>query len=70
MTVNKAAEIIGCSVRHVRTLIKLQKIAATRDWIEGEGPRWDISLREAERFRDTKQSRGYPRGKPRTKKDT
>ncbi len=70
MTPRQAAEVIGCSVRYVRTLIHAKKLKAQlklQDMGQG-GPYtqvWDIHPREAGRFKRTIQTKGWPRGKKR-----
>jgi len=68
MTPSKAAKIIGCHVRHVRSLIARGKLRATRHTVFGR-LYYDVGREEAERYRDTVQSRGWPRGKPRSNKE-
>jgi excisionase family DNA binding protein len=58
MTVAQAAEIIGCSVRHVRTMICRGRIGASSD-----GRRYFVSSGEVRRFlREHPSGRGFPRG--------
>ena len=67
MTVKEAAEVIGCSASHVGTLIRLGKLLARR--VSGPtryGYYYEITEQEAQRYRNTPQSRGYPRGQKRT----
>ena len=62
MTPTQAAQIIGCSPSQVRTLIRKKKIKATRRSMPG-GYYYDVSVSEAERYRDTEQTQGWPRGR-------
>ena len=63
MTPTKAAEVIGCSPQHVRTLIRAGKLKATRRKYPG-GYYYDVTSREAKRYRNLPLTRGWPRGKP------
>lgn len=67
MTTTEAAQVIGCSPGHVRYLVRAGRLRATR--LPGpynqRGYAWDIKRADAERYRDTPQRRGYPRGQPR-----
>lgn len=61
MTPSQAAKVIGCSARHVRTLIGQGRLAARRE-IDG----WEIDSKSVTRFtRLPVTGRGWPRGKPR-----
>ena len=67
MTVKEAADIIGCSPSHVRTLLqrgilKGRKKPSTSNQY---GHEWVINEAEATRYRDSDQSRGWPRGRSR-----
>ena len=68
MTPNQAATIIGCNGSQVRNLIRAGKIKAERVLYVGNqhGYYYSISPREARRYRDLKQTRGWPRGKSRS----
>ena len=66
ITPKQAAEVIGCSVQHVRTLIRSGKIKATKRKTP-TGHYWSITPAEARRYRDKPINQGYPRGKKRTK---
>ena len=61
MTPNQAAKVIGCSGSQVRYLIRQGKVKATT-WESPGGFYYDVSQKEAEHYRDTEQSRGWPRG--------
>ena len=61
MTATQAARIIGCSPQQVRVLIRKGTIKATR-WDMPGGYYYDVSQVEAERYRDTEQTKGWPRG--------
>ena len=67
MTTSQAAKIIGCSPQHVRTLIRQGKLRADRraSTHNQHGYCYTIRLRDAERYRDKPQTRGYPRGRKR-----
>lgn len=61
MTPKEAAKVIGCSPQQVRTLIRTGKIKATKR--EGlRGVVYNVSLREATRYKNKPQTRGWPRG--------
>jgi hypothetical protein len=62
ITSNRAAEIIGCSPQHVRTLIYRNKIRAKKNKRTDE---WEIPLIEAEMYSQVQPSKGWPRGKKR-----
>lgn len=63
MTPRQAAAIIGCSPQQVRTLIRTGKIKATkRPTPTFPGYCYSVSRREAERYRDKPQIKGWPRG--------
>lgn len=69
MTTRQAAALIGCSPSHVRWLVATGRVRATRlsDPTQNQhGYRLSIERRSAERYRDTEQSRGWPRGQART----
>jgi len=61
MTAKEAACVIGCSPQQVRVLIRKGAIQATRRKMPG-GYYYDVSQVEAERYRDTEQTKGWPRG--------
>ncbi len=68
LTPRQAAAVIGCSVRHVRNLINKGKLKAKKTLTPGWGPGYiyEVSVREAERFRDAPVTRkGFPRGQTR-----
>ena len=60
MTPKQAAAVIGCSPQQVRTLIRTGVLKATKKSVTTY--RYSISRREAERYRDKKQTKGWPRG--------
>ena len=66
ITPKQAAKIIGCSTTQVRHLIRKGGIKARREQTDtnqtGYRYRYLISVAEAERYRDTPQTRGWPRG--------
>lgn len=65
MTPRQAAAIIGCSPQQVRTLIRTGVIKATKRFTPGNttpGYCYSVSRREAERYRDKPQTKGWPRG--------
>jgi len=66
MTPREMADIIGCSVQQVRTLIRKGSINAKTKEIPG-GFCYDISPKEVEKFRVQPQTGGWPRGVPRGK---
>jgi len=68
MSPTKAAEIIGCSPRHVRTLIRSGKLAAERTVDGGTfAVRYEITAEELRRFlRGASSGRGFPRGAKRS----
>ncbi len=67
MTPKEAAKIIGCSDSHVRHLVLLGKIKASRRQTHTNRYRCllDIPKEEAERYKNIKHVQGWPRGKPR-----
>jgi excisionase family DNA binding protein len=60
MTVAEAARAIGCSPRHVRTLIVQGKLRARK-----HERLYDLSPREVYRYWAEPQGRGFPRGRKR-----
>ena len=64
MTPKQAAAIIGVDTHHVRYLIRSGKLIAKRvnDDTRPAGYIYDITHREAERWRDMEQKTGRPRG--------
>lgn len=62
MTTREAAQVIGCTIQHVRTLIRAKRLKARR--VRNQyAYHWCIEPGEAERYRDTPLSgRGFPRG--------
>ena len=64
MTPSQAADVIGCSPQQVRTLIRIGKLCARKVVTRNNqhGYRYEISRKEAERYRNTPQGRGRPRG--------
>lgn len=71
ITTKQAAVIIGCSVQHVRSLVRTNKLPATKvPLLLYRGVtqyQYQILKTEAEQFARHKQTVGYPRGKGRTK---
>ena len=65
MTTKQAAVVIGCNPSQVRYLIRSGTIKAKKKLITGGGYSYTITQREAERFRDTEQTGGWPRGQNR-----
>ena len=64
MNPREAAAVIGCCPRHVRALIQKGDLKAER--LEaGVLITYNITIQEAKRYAQTKQSRGWPRGKKR-----
>lgn len=70
MTATEAARLIGCSRQQVLTLARKGLLAARRvkSPVNQLGYCWIVSQQEAERYRDSVQSRGWPRGKSRDHK--
>ena len=66
MTVREAALLIGCSPRHVRTLIT-RKLLAARFTPTLTGGYYDVHRKSAARYalHGNPDGRGWPRGKPR-----
>lgn len=64
MTVNQAAEYIGCTPQHVRTMIYNGKIKARRveSVFAPNGFRWEIAKREVEKV-SLPSKVGRPRSK-------
>jgi hypothetical protein len=73
MTTKQAAECIGCSITHVRTLIALKQLAATKKPTDQNqhGYVLDVSEEEVARFicQERTEFRGCPRGSKRKQKD-
>ena len=72
MTPRQAAETIGCTPGQVRWLIRSKYLRATKittnPLISGCDYRYSVGQKEAERYRDVVQTRGFPRGQKRSKK--
>ncbi len=68
ITTREAAAIIGCSIRHVNTLIGLGVVRARKDkhLCNKSGPRWLVYESSARAYAATPQSGGFPRGQSRT----
>lgn len=68
MTPKQAAILIGCSVRHVRHLIVQGRLAAKRIETPGWGPGfvYEVNPSSARQYRDSEQTRGFPRGQKRS----
>ena len=63
MTPSKAAEVIGCTPRHVRALIQRGKLAAKKVHSDSAPYfRYEITAAEARRYAREPQTRGFPRG--------
>lgn len=62
MTPRQAAAVIGCTANQVRHLIRSGRIKARRIESETFGFSYEVSPGEAERYRDSEQSKGFPRG--------
>ena len=72
MTTTEAAAVIGCSIRHVKSLCQRKKLKALRLTTQDNrgvitGYHYSITRNEARRYAKTKCG-GWPRGKPRSKK--
>lgn len=67
MTTRKAALIIGCTINHVRTLIKAGKLYATK---ERRTYGYTLNVWDAQvyNYAATKPATGWPRGKGRKPK--
>lgn len=61
ITTKEAAAIIGCNARHVRSMIADGTLPATRHDMPG-GYYYTVVEDHAVALRDTKQSKGWPRG--------
>jgi hypothetical protein len=60
----EAANLIGCSARHVRTLIQRGQFPGAALIItDHRRAQWSIPKEEAELYRITPQGKGWPRGK-------
>lgn len=68
MSPTQAASIIGCTPQQVRTLIRTGKLKARKKptTANQHGYLYEITEAEAVRVRDTEQTRGWPRGTPRS----
>ena len=67
MTPNEAAAVIGCTGNQVRHLIRKGRLRSKRIRNRTYGYHYEVSRREAERYRDAPQTKGFPRGAKRTK---
>lgn len=69
LTPREAAKIIGCSIHHVRVLIRSDKLPAMiQDTDDNQhGYRFGIKPADAEAYAKIKHRRGWPRGKKRQK---
>ena len=67
MTASQAAIIIGCCTAHVRLLIRRNRMPATIVTDKQFGRHYEVSIAAVIAYRDTQQTRGYPRGKARSK---
>lgn len=67
MTPREASELIGCSVSHIRHLIRegLLKAKAVKSVHNQHGYEWDVDKKDCLRFKDKPQTVGFPRGKKR-----
>ena len=67
MTPRQAAERIGCSPQQVRTLIRNGTLRATKVKNPyGVGYYYQVNTSDVRRYRNRKQTVGYPRGRPRS----
>lgn len=64
MTPSEAALVIGCSTRHVRTMICQGKMQATTIHVAGMTI-YNVEQAEAERVRDHPSTMGWRRGRKR-----
>lgn len=64
MTPREAAAIIGCSVRHVRTLVIRNKLRATKVPLTC-GYEYHLNPRDVRRYAMLAQPSGWPRGQSR-----
>lgn len=62
MTPSQASVLIGCTPRQVRHLCRLGRLG--RLLKTDDGPRYIVSQKEAEAYRDLPRGRGRPRTKP------
>ena len=65
MSPRQAADRIGCSVSHVRHLVRIGAIWADRLPLPMGGYRYNIPATEVRLFLKTEHPGGWPRGKPR-----
>jgi excisionase family DNA binding protein len=67
MTASEAALLLGCSQRHVRTLINAGRLPGTHIVGQGNGAaRYEIPLASVRRYAATPRTgSGWPRGKSR-----
>lgn len=68
MTPKKAARMIGISVSQIGRLIRAKKIKAKKTPLPFGGFMYDVPLKEARRYRDQPQTKGWPRGQSRPKR--
>lgn len=67
MTVKEASAELGCSQRHVRTLITKGVLKASKIRSTVYGYWWAVEHSSVVEYEKHKQSKGWPRGKPRRK---
>ena len=67
MRIRDAAEIIGCHIDHLRRVVAQGKIKSTKHkgYHNQHGFEYEISQKEAEKYRDKTFPGGWPRGKKR-----
>lgn len=68
MNTREAAELIGCSLRHVRTLCTKKKLKAKRYTSPSGRSEYVITQQAVEEFlAQPRSGQGWPRGVPRSK---
>lgn len=66
MTSKQAAAIIGCTVAHVRLLVRTGKLSGRRRYSEIGVVYYDLDRRDVVRYAQTPQGVGFPRGRKRS----
>ena len=59
VSVNRAAEIIGCSPQQVRTLLRINKLKGFKS---EETREWEVLMKDATRYKKLNHRKGWPRG--------
>jgi len=65
MTTREASKRIGCSIQHVRTLIRRGTIRATETYDSHGSMYYRVNAGDVKRYASKPQSGGFPRGQKR-----